>query len=110
MRGQQSVQAFPVLMGLRDSDPGLSVWWLLIHHYLLYRFIAVGAVKGQDERAKGGAAKVPRAPGKVSSRRTTKTNPKVVEALHALLAASAKVGMWAVMAVCWSSAMSFCSL
>ncbi|KAK8383893.1 hypothetical protein O3P69_015974 [Scylla paramamosain] len=54
------------------------------------RFIAVGAVKGQDKRAKGGATKVPRAPGKVSSRRTTKTNPKVVEALHALLAASAK--------------------
>ena len=57
-------------------------------------------VKGGDKRAKGGAPKVPRPPAKVSSRRTTKTNPKVVEALHSLLAATAWVGVHGRVVVC----------
>lgn len=53
------------------------------------RFIAVGGGKGADRKAKG-ETKVPRPPGKVSSRRPTRVNPKVVDALHSLLTASAR--------------------
>ncbi|XP_071541187.1 RNA-binding protein RO60-like isoform X2 [Panulirus ornatus] len=39
---------------------------------------------------KGGASKSPRAPGKIPSKKTTKINPQVVDALHSLISASAK--------------------